>query len=187
MKALSTATSVCSGVFPFRSTTCMSPSRTSFLRALCSLSCYAEEMSWACSSSFSTSCFLMFYTPVLRPWPGSGLFTWYTVCPQPFLQQGLVQKNQWVCAWRDILVPVSVHVYVYPQNPPSSSLYLTSLTKWETIHIVFGLLFVVALLILNLTFFIFCSSLFQDCFKLLSMSLPFFSFTLHYSSVLPVS
>lgn len=70
-----------------------------------------------------------------------------------------------------------------------SSLFfpLTSLTKWETIHIVFGLLFVVALLILNLTFFIFCSSLFQDCFKLLSMSLPFFSFTLHYSSVLPVS
>lgn len=58
--------------------------------------------------------------------------------PITFLQQGLVQKNQWVCVWRKILVPFSLHVYVYPQNPPSSSLYLTSLTKWETIHTVFG-------------------------------------------------
>lgn len=41
--------------------------------------------------------------------------------------------------------------YVCTQNRPSSSLYLASLKKWETIHIVFGFLFVVALLILNLS------------------------------------
>lgn len=124
MKALSTATSVCRALFFPLSTTCMSPSRTSFLRSLCSQSCCAEELSWACSSSASLPPYVL-YTHLealtrIRP-----LHVIYCL-PTTFLQQALVQKNHWVCVWRKILVPVSLHVYIYTQNPSSSSLYLLS-------------------------------------------------------------
>jgi len=72
-------------------------------------------------------------------------------------------------------------MYVH-RIPLLASIFL--LTKWETIHTVFKLLFVVVLLVLNLTSCFFVHLL--SCFKLSSTSLPFFSFILGYSSVLPV-
>lgn len=130
----------------------MSPRRASFLKSLCSHSCCAEDVSWACSSLSILPPYILYTClKVLTRIEPLHMINCMTTT---FLRQGLAQKNQGGCAQREVflwLVPLSLHLYVCTQNPPSSSLCLASHTKWETIHTVFGFLFVVVLLILNLT------------------------------------
>lgn len=156
----------------------MSPSRTSFLRSLCSHSCCAEELPLACSSSFSTSLPpYVLYTclealPRIRP-----LHKIYCL-PTTFLQQALVQKNQWVHVWREILVPC-MFMYIHRILPLLPSIFSHKMENNS--HSVWILVCCCTFNLKPDIFFFFCSSLIQDCFKLLSMSVPLISFTVFFS------
>lgn len=138
---------------------------------MCSHSCCAGELSWACSSSFLTS-----LPPFIHPsWgPDQDQASSHDIVSAHNIFAAGISTEKSVGMYLEGAItscfPACFCIYA------ESSLFfpLSSLTKWETIHTVFVWIFVCCCTFnLEPDPLLTCSSLIQDCFKLLSMSALF--------------